>query len=37
MSEATKFSPSPRPMTMGVALLAATSRSGSLSESTTIA
>jgi hypothetical protein len=32
MSEAMKFSPSPRPRTIGVALFAATSRSGSLSE-----
>ena len=36
MSEATKFSPSPRPSTSGVAVLAATSLSGSVSESTTI-
>jgi hypothetical protein len=37
MSDATKFSPSPRPRTMGVALLAATRRSGSVSERTTMA
>ena len=37
MSEATKVSPSPRPRTIGVALFAVTSRSGSSSESTTIA
>ena len=36
MSEATKFSPSPSPSTSGVAVLAATSLSGSVSESTTI-
>ena len=37
MSEATKFSPSPRPSTSGEAFLAATIGSGSLSRMTTIA
>ena len=36
MSEATKFSPWPKPNTSGVAVLAATKRPGSVSDSTTI-